>query len=86
MDVKIVFGTNVKKYRIKLGLSQEELATKCGLHRTYISSIECFKRGISINSLKRIADALEVNIYELFIEDEDYWYINYELFILKYDK
>lgn len=40
MDIVKVFGTNLRKYRTNLGLSQEAFAEKCGLHRTYISSVE----------------------------------------------
>ena len=69
MDIIRVFGTNVKKYRTQLGLSQEEFAEKCGLHRTYISAIECFRRSISLENIQRIADALGVDTYKLFIED-----------------
>lgn len=42
MDIVKVFGDNLKKYRIQLSLSQEAFAEKCGLHRTYISAIECY--------------------------------------------
>lgn len=41
MVVVRVFGANVKKYRTQTGLSQEAFAEKCGLHRTYISAVEC---------------------------------------------
>ena len=44
MDIVKVFGTNLKKYRIDMGLSQEAFADKCGMHRTYISAIECYRR------------------------------------------
>lgn len=69
MDIIKVFGSNVKKYRNKKGLSQERLAEKCGLHRTYISSIECFKRSISLENIQRIADALEIDTFKLFIDE-----------------
>jgi len=69
MDIVKVFGTNVKKYRIATGLSQEEFADKCGMHRTYISAIECYRRSISLENIQRIADALEIETYKLFLED-----------------
>lgn len=69
MNIIRVFGTNLKKYRIALGLSQEEFAEKCGLHRTYISSIERFQRNISIKNIQRIADALKIETYRLFQEE-----------------
>lgn len=68
MDIIKVFGTNLKKYRKKKGLSQEAFAEKCGMHRTYISAIECYKRSISLENVQRIADALEIETYKLFME------------------
>lgn len=68
MDIVKVFGTNLKKYRNQNGLSQEKFAEKCGLHRTYISDIECFRRSISLENIQRIADALEIETHLLFIE------------------
>lgn len=69
MDIVRVFGNNLKKFRLALGLSQEEFAEKCGLHRTYISTVERFQRNISIENVQRIADALGIESYKLFIED-----------------
>ncbi|RGD74479.1 helix-turn-helix domain-containing protein [Anaerofustis stercorihominis] len=71
MDIIKVFGNNVKKYRIESGMSQEKLAEKSGLHRTYISAIECFKRSISLENIQRIANALNVKTYKLFMEKND---------------
>lgn len=71
MDIVKVFGKNLKKYRIKSGLSQEAFADKCGMHRTYISAIECFNRSISLENIQRIADALEIETYKLFLELEE---------------
>ncbi len=69
MDIVKVFGNNVKKYRIQMRLSQEAFAEKCGLHRTYISAIECYRRSISLENIQRIADALEIETYKLFMEE-----------------
>lgn len=70
MDIIKVFGSNVKKYRVAVGLSQEALAEKSGLHRTYISAIECYHRSISLENIQRIADALGISTYKLFVESE----------------
>lgn len=48
MDVKILVGKRVKELRNKLGISQEELADLAELDRTYITSVECGRRNISI--------------------------------------
>lgn len=69
MDIIRVFAGNVKRYRMNLGLSQEAFAEKCGMHRTYISAIECYRRSISLENIQRIADALEIETYKLFLED-----------------
>lgn len=69
MDIVKVFGENLKKYRKEMNLSQEAFAEKCGLHRTYISSIERFQRNVSIENIQRIADALEIETYKLFLEE-----------------
>lgn len=71
MDIVKVFGTNLKKYRTEMGLSQEAFADKCGIHRTYISAIECYRRSISLENIQRIADALGIETYKLFIESGD---------------
>lgn len=71
MDIIKVFGNNLKKYRTALGLSQEAFAEKCGLHRTYISAVERYKRSISLGNIQRIADALEIDAYKLFLEEKN---------------
>ena len=71
MDIVKVFGTNLKKYRTEMGLSQEAFADKCGMHRTYIRAIECYRRSISLENIQRIADALGIETYKLFIESGD---------------
>ncbi len=71
MDIIKVFGSNVKAYRQRIGLSQEAFAEKCGMHRTYISAIECFRRSISLENIQKIADALEIEPYQLLLENKE---------------
>jgi transcriptional regulator with XRE-family HTH domain len=52
--------------RQRLGISQEELAARCGLHRTYIGGIERGERNPSLINIGRIADALQVAVREMF--------------------
>ena len=66
MDIIKVFGTNVRKYRIQRGFSQEKLSELCGLHRTYISDIECWQRNVSLKNIQKLADALEIETYKMF--------------------
>ena len=69
MDILKVFGTNLRKYREQLGISQEKFAEMCGLHRTYISDVERFQRSIALNNVQKIADALGIETYKMFLND-----------------
>lgn len=59
---------NIKKYRIKANLTQQELADKAGITMNYLSKIESerMNRGFSVVIIGRIADALEIDIRKLF--------------------
>jgi transcriptional regulator with XRE-family HTH domain len=70
-NIQLLFGANVKKFREIKGLSQEELAELSDLHRTYISAIERGKRSISLKNIQRIAHALGIKEYELFLFEEE---------------
>lgn len=59
-------GKRIKQLRAKLKISQEELAFRSNVHRTYIASLERGKRNVSIITLKKIVDALEVSLSEFF--------------------
>jgi transcriptional regulator with XRE-family HTH domain len=60
------FGLKVQRRRKELGISQEELAFRAGFHRTYIGMIERAERNITLSNLKRLADALQIKIKDLF--------------------
>ncbi len=70
MDIVKVFGSNLRRYRKELGVSQEKFAELCGLHRTYISDIERFRRSIALDNIQKIADALGIETYKLFLEED----------------
>jgi transcriptional regulator with XRE-family HTH domain len=55
------FGHRVRSKRLELGWSQMELADRIGLHFTFVSSVERGERNVSLQSLLRLADGLEVN-------------------------
>ncbi len=71
MNILEVFAKNLRYYRIRQRLSQEKLAEMCGLHRTYISDVERERRSISIGNVQKIADALGIESYKLFLEDSN---------------
>lgn len=58
-------GQNIKRERLARGLSQEELAARAGMHRTYVGAVERGERNISVVSLLRIAVALDVQVVNL---------------------
>lgn len=62
------FGLAVRKLRKNQGISQEELAERCGLHRTYISDVELGKRNVSLENIERIASSLNISLIDLFAE------------------
>ena len=64
--ILVSFGQEVQKARKKLGLSQEQLAERAGLHRTYIGMIERAEKNITLCNVEKIAYALEVSIKDLF--------------------
>ena len=66
-----IVGNNINKYRKNLNISQEELAEKAGLHRTYIGGIERGERNITLDSLQVIATALNVAPVELIVEENN---------------
>jgi CheY-like chemotaxis protein/predicted XRE-type DNA-binding protein len=59
-------GMSVKNWRTRLGIPQDELALRSGLHRSYISDVERGSRNISINSIEKLANALGVSVVTLF--------------------
>lgn len=62
-------GQRVREARTRLGVSQEELAHRAGLHRTYVGSVERGERNISVGSLFTLADVLEVRATTLLPSD-----------------
>ena len=58
-EVLIKFGRKVREERARLGLSQEELAGRAGVHRTYIGMIERAEKNITLESIEKIAKALK---------------------------
>ena len=71
-DVKWSFATALKACRGRLGISQEELAGRAGLHRTYVSDIERGARNLSLESIDKLAKALEIPVSTLFSRLTDF--------------
>ena len=64
-----VLAKNVRLFRHELGITQEELAHKAKVHRTYLGMIERAERNLSIDNIEKIAKALEVKPHQLLLDE-----------------
>lgn len=64
-EVLIKFGNKVREERLSLGLSQEELAARAGVHRTYIGMIERAEKNITLTNIEKITKAFKLSIDEI---------------------
>ena len=64
--VKSRFGLAIKQRRQEIGISQEVLAERAGLHRSYIGDIERGARNLSLENIEKLANALQISISDLF--------------------
>lgn len=67
-DVLIKFGKKVCEERTKLGLSQEKLASRAGVHRTYIGMIERAEKNITLENIQKVCKALNLRIGDFFVD------------------
>lgn len=70
MDIREVFGANVRRYRLKAGLSQEAVAVLMGVDRAYVSGIERGRQNATLLTIWEIAQALKVRPIDLLEEPE----------------
>lgn len=69
LSIQLKFGSRVRAIRKSLGISQEALADLSELDRSYIGGVERGERNISLGNIEKIANALGVEIKELFVND-----------------
>nr|WP_320118866.1 helix-turn-helix transcriptional regulator [uncultured Marinifilum sp.] len=69
MNLQIQFGKRVRQLRLEQGLSQEALAFKAEIDRTYMTSVENGKRNVSVQNIEKIINALEISIQDFFSTD-----------------
>ena len=65
-DILVRFGRKVRDGRTKLGLSQEELAARAGVHRTYIGMIERAEKNITLENIEKVCKALGLSVNDFF--------------------
>jgi transcriptional regulator with XRE-family HTH domain len=66
VDARGLLASNVQKYRMQMGLSQEKLAELAGFHRTYISQVERCVANTTTDNVQRLAEVLKVPVALLF--------------------
>jgi transcriptional regulator with XRE-family HTH domain len=66
MSIKVNVGLRIKELRNKMGLSQESLGNKAEIDRTYVTDVENGRRNISIESLEKLVNALEIPFKDFF--------------------
>lgn len=66
MEISKIIGERIRIYRIKAGLNQEQLAEKAGLHPTYIGQLERGEKNATLESIEKVARALELPFELLF--------------------
>lgn len=66
MIIQEIFGKRVKELRLELGLSQEALAFKSGIDRTYMTGVETGKRNVSIMIIERVLNGLDISFADFF--------------------
>lgn len=64
-NILIPFGNRVRTLRLEKGLTQEQFAKNCGLHKNYIGMVERGERNPSLLNIEIIANGLKVSISEL---------------------
>jgi transcriptional regulator with XRE-family HTH domain len=65
LSARLVFAHNIRLARLELKMSQEDMAEACGLHRTYVGSVERGERNISIDNMDAMAKAVKKSLAEL---------------------
>ena len=64
-DLRAILADNIKAHRERKGVSQDEFADRCGLHRTYIGSVERCERNVTLATLELLAHAVGCSVPEL---------------------
>lgn len=65
LSLRVALGNAIRRLRAEAGYSQEAFAALCGVHRTYMTSVEQGRRNVSLDTIERIAAALNLDTGQL---------------------
>ena len=71
LELRRTLAENLREYRKEMGLSQEDLAENCNLHRTYIGSVERCERNVTLGTLCALSKALNIEVPNLLLSRKD---------------
>jgi transcriptional regulator with XRE-family HTH domain len=69
-NLRDILAANIREYRAHKGLSQDEFADKCGLHRTYIGSVERSERNVTLATLELLSKATGITVPKLLLKGD----------------
>jgi len=68
-NLRQILADNVRRYRTRVGISQDNFAIECGLHRTYVGQVERCERNVTLATLELFAMAMHVSVPQLLTKD-----------------
>ena len=68
-NLRQVLADNVRRYRARFGISQDNFAIECGVHRTYVGQVERCERNVTLATLELFANAMSVTVPQLLTKD-----------------
>ena len=68
-NLRQVLADNVRRYRSRVGISQDNFAIECGVHRTYVGQVERCERNVTLATLELFADAMSVTVPQLLTKE-----------------
>jgi transcriptional regulator with XRE-family HTH domain len=69
LNLRQILADNVRRYRVRVGISQDNFAIECGVHRTYVGQVERCERNVTLATLELFAKAMKTDVPKLLTKD-----------------
>lgn len=69
LNLRQILADNVRRYRARVGISQDSFAIECGVHRTYVGQVERCERNVTLATLELFAKAMKTDVPKLLTKD-----------------